>query len=424
MFGRAVVAAFASLSLIGCGGEVFSGGTDASEPGPNHDAGTSQPEADAGTPPEVEPDAGSTDPSDKPITHFDVIIGTGSGQIHLPSGISGVNCGDVVGIRAGTYYGIGIVGVNGCAGNPITIANHGGQVKVVGTQQGNWGISFENSSHVVFRSAVPGEYGFYVRNSVGRGGFEVSGTSHDMEISGVHVAEAAHGIMIKEDPRCSRPKAWHPFVMRNFVVKNNRFENTLWEGTYFGFHNAESMTMSCNGSDVQVKAARLANVKTLNNIFRNNGNNAIKVRLCLEGCETAYNDVYGYALNKDTGWDSGITYGYETYGSIHHNRVERGYGNAIEIIGRVQSTIKIHDNTIVSPGTMPDGSKGQTWARGIAADFRSTGMRVEIFDNSISNPIAGDVSLTNYENLSGVTGKVCNSGSRIENVNVQLDACP
>ncbi len=348
------------------------------------------------------------------VIHY---LGTGSGEIYLPN-LSAVKCGDTIAIRAGNYDGLLIRGLNGCAGNPITVTNSGGVVQFISKAAGDWGMDFNNSSYIVIKSSTTGAYGFYVKNHVGRGGLTITGKSSDFDVSGVHVAEAAWGITLKEDPKCDNPAAWYPYVLKNFVLHDNLIENTLYEGFYLGYYNPNSYALKCGTTTHTVKAARLSNVKILRNKTQNTGQDGIKLRTSHGINEIANNTVLNYGLRGLTSWGTGITVGAETSGSVHHNYVKRGHNTGIDIRSNT-GTIAVYNNQVIDPGTMPDGTRAKddkgplTWVRGITFTVTGAGQRFEIKDNEVINPIAGDVDVYNYGQLPNVSGYVCNSGSRV-----------
>jgi hypothetical protein len=335
-------------------------------------------------------------------------------------------CGEVIGIPAGKYIGITIDKLIGCEGNPVILTNQGGVVEVDARTSG-WGISILEARHAVIRSATPGTYGFKViSNGGGVRGIKVEGIVDGLDVSGLHAVGTENGILSIITPTCD-PNTWFPTAyQKNINYHDNLIEDTVSEGMYIGYANNGTITKTCNGSPVTLKAARGENIKIFNNTTKNTGNEGIKLRLCHGDCEIYNNYVYNYGKAQQNGiWCLGLHVGSETAVNVHHNTIEYGHCSALDIRSEVLGVQKIHHNTVRHAGTMASGAAGIWWAGALLLNFYTDGQTFEVTDNDFSDSRKVDVEITNLDHKSGISGVVCRSGASTDiPSSVSVSGCP
>jgi hypothetical protein len=326
---------------------------------------------------------------------------SGSSYIYRPN-IPALRCGDTIAFRAGTYEEIILDDkISGAPNCPVIIRNDGGQVLLNVN-----GIALAGVKHVILRSQTRGTYGFKVTSSQ-RAGVSISESSKDLDISGLESVGTLYGIVIKTDPSCAMLNHVYPTLIEDIRVHETRTESTVYEGMYIGYWDPRDITLTCSGSPITVKAQRLSRIKVFNNITLNTGNDGIKLRLCLNGCDIADNSITGYGMahrntpNPETAgaFCTGITVGSETWGRIVGNQVAQGYCFGIDVRTNAAGVIEIANNSTSAAGYLPGwtpSTLGPSWAGGIVLDILSPWTQFLVRDNTASGHRGADMVFTDY----------------------------
>ncbi|MGE0784226.1 MAG: hypothetical protein AB7S26_00960 [Sandaracinaceae bacterium] len=353
--------------------------------------------------------ATTIDPYDYQGTGVVHAIGAGMPSIILDH-IDGLECGDTIEVAPGTYQGITLRELSGCEGMPIIVQPAaGGEVVLT-----DWGIELHAMHHVIVRARVRGEHPFRVTAPY-RAAVSISESSTDIDLSGTHADGCGYGVVVKTDPACDVLDHVAPMRIEDIRIHHNLIESTFYEGMYLGYYDPGDVDVTCGGTTTTVRAERLARVEVFDNELHDTGNDALKLRLCVDGCDLHDNVISGYGVLRtdDSAWCFGITIGAETWGRIYGNVIDHGYCSAIDV--RTNDTTheyEIYDNTTRFGGTLPNGAQGADWGGGILYNVLADDQRFYIHDNTSSDHRGADLEVTNYGSRPFM-GRACRNGDDV-----------
>jgi len=260
-----------------------------------------------------------------------------------------VSPGSTICLTAGHMTGLRLENIHGTAANPIVVINSGGQV-VIGALPGGAsnGFTVSGSSHI--KIAGTGEAGFpygIKLDGTQASALVLAGLSTDIEVEFVEVTNAGFaGIMAKTDPRCDGSANRGNFTQYNTVIHDNYIHDVDGEGLYIGnsFYAGWDDNPSCLGTVLYPH--ELVGVRIYRNRIENTGADGLQVGCAVQDVEVHHNTVEGYGQDPFASHqDNGIQIGAGTTGRWYDNKVHRGPGNALIIIGL--GNISVFNNELV-----------------------------------------------------------------------------
>lgn len=265
--------------------------------------------------------------------NYDLLITTSG--VH---DLSAQNPGDVVAVQSGVYNQLAFRNAASAPGDPITICNHGGQVRMTG----DWDVSMSNCRHVHFTGTGTAgvEYGFYFQRRV-----LAYRTNTDLEFD--HIEWDGAGIRVTEDP--DGDPNWET---SDIHIHDCYLHDNLAEAIYLG------RTPYSPGN----YASRRFTVR--DNILTNN-REGISVISCIEDC--LIHDNYVYDTNPNgpaTSTYAAIIIDLGTAAKIYRNIVIDCEGVGIELNDGFFPGDEVYGNLVVDCGkSLPGGHQSAilTW---------------------------------------------------------------
>jgi hypothetical protein len=290
----------------------------------------------------------------------DQTIAVYNGPAYQMTDASAVPAGGTLCITAGARNAAMVINnVHGSLGHPVTIQNCGGLVDVNATNGA--GLQISGS---FFRLTGTGDAtldkGIRIASTAsGDNALQIVGLSTDFELDHLEIAGASYaGIMAKVDPAANcdpaftRPTA--TFVMQNVHIHDLDVHDTMTgEGMYLGdsFYNGTDVyndgSAACPVGKLQYPP-ELRHVQVHDNHVHNTGREAIQVGCGVEDIDVHDNQVELYGQTNLASQNGGIQIGVGTTGSLHHNTLIGGTGEAIVIQGIGDNLV--YDNVVVGAG--------------------------------------------------------------------------
>ncbi len=262
----------------------------------------------------------------------------------------GVNPGDKICIRAGTYNRIAIANISGSSGAPVIVTNTGGLVVFDGTSNPT-GLALNNCDYVKLTGSGDPQvaYGIKVQKTgAGVSGITIANLSDHVEVEKVEVTGADFaGIMIKTDPTCD-PATWRQnFTMRDVSVHHNYIHDVKGEGLYIGntFYS-QGVTRTCDGQTVTLYPHDIVGLKVYENLTQRTGAEGIQYA-CASDAEVHHNTVLDAGLAPFALFQSnGIQIGGGAGGRLYNNVIKNAQADGIIMVGHLGHN-KIFNNLVI-----------------------------------------------------------------------------
>lgn len=324
-----------------------------------------------------------------------------------------VKPGDTLCLPAGTRGALKFYNLHGTAGNPITIQNSDGIVKLTGATKGM--VNIYNSSYLHITGAgveskcgaayAPAGQacGIELDHTYKGFTFDPNGDVHDLEIDHVYVHDTSTAAN-------TRGVAIHPKegqTISGFYAHHNYIRNTHGEGFYIGSEP--------HGKSFDL-LGKVKNVEISYNLVEQTGYDGIKIKVGIENIRVHHNVVRNGGTRREPKHETGILLA-TSVGEVYNNFVVAilegiamgrplsapgtRYFNNVVVGGEIsgifasESNPLIYNNTIVGSG---------------AAGILAKGANAQIFDNivvGITGPAIQGKSTLIFNNL---TGTVADAG--------------
>ena len=313
----------------------------------------------------------------------------------------GVNPGEKICIRAGTYNRISIVNILGTEAAPITVINDGGLVTFDGTSNPT-GLALNNCKYFKLTGSGDPQYTYGIKvqqTGAGVSGITIASLSDHVEVERVEVAGADFaGMMIKTDPTCD-PATWRQnFTMRGVKVHHNFIHDVKGEGLYIGntFYS-QGIPKTCDGQTITVYPHDIVGLQVYNNLTQRTGAEGIQYACASDG-DVHDNTVLDAGLSPFALYQSnGIQIGGGAGGRVYNNVIKNSQANGIIMVGHLGNN-KIFNNLVLD-------SKDY----GIFCDDRTGSLPntpVLIANNTIVRTGSDGISLFNEINYTTVVNNV------------------
>jgi hypothetical protein len=292
--------------------------------------------------------------------------------------------GDFICLDSQFNYGpLQFENLNGENGNPITIINCGGTVKIQRPTNASFLIKTIDSRH--FRISGQGhpsaERGIILEG--GNIALTLEYLSSNFEIDHIEILNTGYaGVMAKTDPSCDEKTVRGNFTMRNVSFHDIHTTNTGGEGLYVG------NSFYTNGVDLSCGKKfphDIIGVEIYNNVTKRSGREGIQLGCAIEGASVHDNVIEDYGNINMTFQDNGLQIGEGTGGLCYNNKIINGPGIGLIVLGLGDNVL--FNNLIVNSGR-----------NGVFCDERFTpGNGFAFINNTIINP--GHDGITLYTDL-------------------------
>ncbi len=313
----------------------------------------------------------------------------------------GVNPGEKICIRAGSYSRIAIANILGTEALPIIVTNLGGLVTFSGTSNPT-GLALNNCKYFKLTGTGDAQYQYGIKvqqTGSGVSGVSIASLSDHVEVERIEVAGADFaGIMIKTDPTCD-PATWRQnFTMQDVKVHHNYIHDVKGEGLYIGntFYS-QGITKNCDGQSITLYPHDIIGLQVYNNLTQRTGAEGIQYA-CASDAEVHDNTVLDAGISPFAMYQSnGIQIGGGGGGRVYNNYIKNSQADGIIMVGHLGNN-KIFNNLIVD-------SKDY----GIFCDDRTGSIPntpVLIANNTIIRTGSDGISLFNEINYTTVVNNV------------------
>lgn len=306
-----------------------------------------------------------------------------------------INPGDTIFLIEGKYKQLLIRNLNGTATNPILLMNLGGVVVI--SDGPTYGVSFRNSSNIIFRSNSLKDHQIKIVDIINGNGISIEDRSSEITIAGIEINTVAKsGIMIKSDPTCGPDSPTRDnFILKNIKVHTNKIIGTGDEGIYAGSSFYGGQPLTCEGLPIIKLPHIIENIEIYDNTINSTGKDAIQVSSTPEECKIYNNHITQDSQDQIINQSSGILIGTGCKCYVYNNFIEEGNGGGIEVFGKPGTTI--FNNIIVNPGRnlFPELPPNLLPKHGIYINnrFNEDEFFIYIFNNTIINPKTNGITL-------------------------------
>lgn len=262
----------------------------------------------------------------------------------------GVNPGEKICIRAGTYNRIAIANILGTGAQPIIVTNVGGLVTFDGTSNPT-GLALNNCKYFKLTGSGDAQYQYGIKvqqTGAGVSGVSIATLSDHVEVERIEVAGADFaGIMIKTDPTCD-PATWRQnFTMQDVKVHHNYIHDVKGEGLYIGnTFFSQGIPKNCDGQTITVYPHDIVGLQIYNNLTQRTGAEGIQYA-CASDAEVHDNTVLDTGLSPFALYQSnGIQIGGGAGGRLYNNVIKNSQADGIIMVGHLGNN-KIFNNLVI-----------------------------------------------------------------------------
>jgi Right handed beta helix region len=311
--------------------------------------------------------------------------------------------GDTVCLMGGSWGFIQFKDIKGTQDQPIVIINKSGVV-IINT---DWfyGIKFNNCAFLKLSGNGQHQLPYGIRiaevsNDHGAG-ISIDNLSTNVELAFLEISNVKiGGIYAKSEPDflndCTFPAVRDSFTMYNTVIHDCYLHDIGDEGMYIGSSKYTGQTIyHCD--DTLVLPHLLKGVKIYNNILDNIGWDGIQVSSADEDCAIYNNTIIRDSYKEEEYQMSGILIGGGSDCDCYNNKIIDGKGDGIDFLGLTGS--HIFNNLIVNPGQtfhpgLPamDYEKHGIWIGELETKVNET---ISIYNNTIVSPRTFGLKLAN-----------------------------
>ncbi|MDQ1087231.1 right-handed parallel beta-helix repeat-containing protein [Siphonobacter sp. SORGH_AS_1065] len=309
-----------------------------------------------------------------------------------------VQPGQTVCIQAGQYTNLQFSNLSGTPANPIIFKNCGGVVEIENNTSTD-ALAFANCKYfkVTGTGSSQQTYGIHVKGTgSGRMGLSVMDKSTNCEIDHLEINNAGFaGIMTKTDPWCD-PATWREnFTMYNVNIHDNYIHDCGGEGIYAGnsFWGGGS-TINCNGTSITVYPHKIVGLTIHHNLVERTGAEGIQYG-CSPDAKVHDNIVNSPGISPFANYqNNGIQIGDGSGGELYNNTIKDAPGVGIIFLSFAANQ-KIYNNLIVR-----SGSTGLFADKRVGSFPEST---LKVYNNTFISPGGDAILLYSTENAHYIT---------------------
>lgn len=264
-----------------------------------------------------------------------------SGQYDMAK--MGVLPGDTVGIQAGNYTFLKILGAAGTADKPIVFRNYQGVVRHRSSTANQANFTFEGCDHFVIAGDGVDSIRYGIKLAAqfkDVSALVLSGFTRNVEVHHVEVDSAGFaGIMAKTDPTDNPATQRGNFDMGRVYLHHNFIHNVRGEGFYVGssFNNSgvrKTRKLPSGQTEVYyIYPHWIASLEIAYNVTDSTGCEGIQYS-CAQGAKVHHNKVSNSGLSPfAANQNNGVQIGGLSSGVFHDNEIRNSSGIGLIIVG-------------------------------------------------------------------------------------------